>query len=86
MQSVSYIRDCLNALQLHKKAEKTEDLYNQTDVTSLKKIKYLIHCIDKLILTHRPLFGQTDFSNLCNWFNQFYCVMLLKQAGTGQFI
>ncbi len=41
MQSVGYIRD-LNALQLNKKAEKTEKdwwkLRNQTNDTSLKKI------------------------------------------------
>ncbi len=59
MQSVGYIRD-LNALQLHKKAEKTEKdwrkLRNQTN-DKLKKNKYLIHSIDKLILTHRTLFG-----------------------------
>lgn len=53
MQSMGYIRDCLNALQLHKKAEKTEKdwrkLRNHTNDTSLKKITYLIHSIDKFI-------------------------------------
>ncbi len=40
MKSMGYIRDHLNALQLHKKAEKSEEdwrkLHNQTIVTSLK--------------------------------------------------